>query len=73
MSKEKRKGKNTESLQSLIIGQIWNDAPSETNSILPLNSSEGGYMSSADPEGGTGGPDPPPPCKITSKMGFYRE
>ena len=29
--------------------------------------------SSADPEGGTGGPDPPPPWKITSYMGFYRE
>ena len=26
---------------------------------------------SADPEGGTGGPDPP--WKITSYMGFYRE
>ena len=26
---------------------------------------------SADPEGGTGEPDPP--CKITSYMGFYRE
>ena len=26
---------------------------------------------SADPEGGTGGPDPP--WKITSCMGFYRE
>ena len=29
------------------------------------------YCSSADPEGGTGGPDPP--WKITSYMGFYRE
>ena len=29
---------------------------------------------SADSEGGgTGGPDPPPPWKITSHMGFYRE
>ena len=27
---------------------------------------------SADPEGGTGGPDPPP-WKIISYMGFYRE
>ena len=27
---------------------------------------------SADPEGGTGGPDPPP-WEITSYMGFYRE
>ena len=36
-------------------------------------------LSSADPEGGTGGPDPPPPPppppprKITSYIGFYRE
>ena len=29
-------------------------------------------VSSADPEGGTGGPDPPP-WKITSYMGFYKE
>ena len=28
-------------------------------------------LASADPEGGTGGPDPP--WKITSYMGFYRE
>ena len=28
-------------------------------------------ISSADPEGGTGGPDPT--WKITSYMGFYRE
>ena len=31
-----------------------------------------GY-SSADPEEGTGGPDPHPPWEITSYMGFYRE
>ena len=30
-----------------------------------------GYQPGADPEGGTGGPDPP--WKITSYMGFYRE
>ena len=29
------------------------------------------HNASADPEGGTGGPDPP--WKITSYMGFYRE
>ena len=29
-------------------------------------------IASADPEGGQGGPDPPP-WKITSYMGFYRE
>ena len=30
-----------------------------------------GLSTSADPEWGTGGPDPP--WKITSYMGFYRE
>ena len=28
---------------------------------------------SENPEGGSGGPDPPPPWKITSGIGFYRE
>ena len=30
------------------------------------------HVTSADPEGGTGGPDPPPPGK-SRYMGFYRE
>ena len=34
--------------------------------MLKMELTAKGDMTSADPEGGTGGPDPPPPWKITS-------
>ena len=44
--------------------QIW---------LSLVNKQEWDTLASADPEGGAGSPDPPPPWKITSYMGFYRE
>ena len=41
---------------------------------MTISSADNCYLrnvASADPEGGTGGPDPP--LKITSYMGFYSE
>ena len=62
-----RKGYN----QTSLLG--YRDYVEKLISLVLVDSFQLATRSSADPEGGTGGPDPPPPWKITSYMGFYTE
>ena len=63
-----RKGYN----QTSLLG--YRDYTEKLISLVLVDSFQLATRSSADPEAGTGGPDPPPPpWKITSYMGFYRE